>query len=101
MQSRVLIAFIDSWIMRVGKSTKVPSHRFAALFFCVIDMFSVIKYHFFSRHRELYRAIAREYGTTAVHVYRLAHGRRGRNNSDYYIIKKLREQGVITATFYE
>lgn len=56
--------------------------------------------YFFSRNREIYRAIAREYDTSTVHVYRLAHGRRSRSNRDYYIVKKLKEQGVLTATFY-
>ena len=64
-------------------------------------MCSIIKYYFHSRHRDIYRAIAREYDTTAVHVYRLAHGRCGRTNKDYYIIKKLKEQGVLDATFYK
>ena len=64
-------------------------------------MFSVIKYYFFSRNREIYRAIAHEYKTSAVHVYRLAHGRRGRSNKDYYIIKKLKEKGILKVTFFE
>ena len=64
-------------------------------------MLAVLKFYFFSRNREIYRAIAREYDASAVHVYRLAHGRRGRSNKDYYIIKKLKEKGLLTATFYE
>jgi hypothetical protein len=64
-------------------------------------MLALIKCYFFSRNREIYRAIAREYGTSAVHVYRLAHGRRGRSNRDYYIIKKLKEKGILNATFFE
>ncbi|MBF6628095.1 MAG: hypothetical protein ITG04_06255 [Proteiniphilum sp.] len=39
-----------------------------------------VECYFLSRNREIYRAVAREYGTTAMHVYRLAHGRRGRTN---------------------
>ena len=64
-------------------------------------MLSVFKCYFLSSNKETYRLIAREYGTTAMHVYRLAHGRCGRSNKDYYIIKKLREQGVLGATFYK
>lgn len=64
-------------------------------------MVALFKYYFLSHNREIYRAIAREYGTSAVHVYRLAHGRRGRSNKDYYIIKKLKEQGVLTGTFFQ
>ncbi len=37
--------------------------------------------------------------SSALHVYRLAHGKRGRSNKDYYIVKKLKEQGVIVPTF--
>jgi hypothetical protein len=57
------------------------------------------KCYFFSRNKEIYRAIAREYHTSLFHVYRLAHGKRGRSNRDYYIVKKLKEQGVIVPTF--
>lgn len=62
-------------------------------------MWSILKYFFLSRNREVYRAIAREYRTSALHVYRLAHGKRGRSNKDYYIVKKLKEQGIIVPVF--
>ncbi len=62
-------------------------------------MLSFIRYRFFSRNRETYRAIAQEFDTTAIRVYRLAHGKRSRSSKDYYIVKKLKEEGVLTATF--
>ena len=42
--------------------------------------------------------VAREYNTSAVHVYRLAHGKKGKGNRDYYILKRLKEHGVIDNT---
>jgi len=63
-------------------------------------MLTVIKFYFFSRHKEIYRAIAREFNTKPFHVYRLAHGGRCRGNKDYFIVKKLKESGIINATFY-
>ena len=58
-------------------------------------MISAYKFYFKSSNRNLYRAIAREYGTTGIHVYRLAHGKLGKSNKDYYIIKRLKEEGII------
>jgi hypothetical protein len=59
-------------------------------------MWSIIRCYFLSRNRDIYRDVASEYHTSALHVYRLAHGKRGRSNRDYYILKKLKEKGVIT-----
>ncbi|MDD2513173.1 MAG: hypothetical protein PHS71_07990 [Proteiniphilum sp.] len=58
-------------------------------------MYAFIKCYFFSGHRKIYRSIAREFHTTVIHVYRLAHGKRGKGNRDYYIKKRLREEGII------
>jgi len=58
-------------------------------------MRSIFKCYFLSRNRKTYRAIAREFHTSTLHVYRLAHGRLGKCNKDYYIIKKLKELGII------
>jgi hypothetical protein len=64
-------------------------------------MLGIFNCYFLFRNRKIYRVIAREYDTTAIHVYRLAHGRCGRSNKDYYIIKRLKEKGVLNATFYK
>lgn len=64
-------------------------------------MLSIFKFYFLSSNREIYRAIAREHDTSAIHVYRLAHGRRGKCDKDYYIIKKLRDKGLITYIFHK
>jgi hypothetical protein len=61
-------------------------------------MFSALKCYFFSSNKEIYRLVAREYNTSAVHVYRLAHGKKGKGNRDYYILKRLKEHGVIDNT---
>lgn len=70
-------------------------------YLCVVVMLAIFKCYFLSGKREVYRAIANEYDTSPVHVYRLAHGRRGKCNKDYFIIKKLKEQKILTATFCE
>ncbi|MCE5177859.1 MAG: hypothetical protein LLF81_01775 [Porphyromonadaceae bacterium] len=62
-------------------------------------MIATLKFHFACDNRKTYRAIAREFDTSALHVYRLAHGRRGKNDKDYYIIKRLKEEGVLISTF--
>ena len=64
-------------------------------------MVSFFKCYFLSPNKDIYRLIAREYDSTALQVYKLAHGKRGRNNKDYYIIKKLKEHGVLNVTFYK
>ena len=61
-------------------------------------MISTLKCYFFSSNKEIYRLVASEYKTTAVHVYRLAHGKKGKGNRDYYILKRLKELGVIDNT---
>lgn len=61
-------------------------------------MVSTLKCYLFSRNREIYRLVAREYNTSAVHVYRLAHGKKSKGNRDYYILKRLKEHGVIDST---
>ncbi len=63
-------------------------------------MISTFKFYFKCGNRKLYRAVAREHGSTGIHVYRLAHGRRCKNDKDYYIIKRLKEEGVISSTVY-
>lgn len=63
-------------------------------------MIATLKFHLACDNRQTYRVIAREFGTSALHVYRLAHGRRGRNDRDYYIIKRLKEKGVLISTFF-
>ena len=63
-------------------------------------MIVTLKFHLACDNRQIYRVIAREFGTSALHVYRLAHGRRGRNDRDYYIIKRLKEEGVLISTFF-
>ncbi len=61
-------------------------------------MLSAIKCYFLSSNRKIYQLVAREYNTSPVHVYRLAHGKKSRGNTDYYILKRLREEGVINST---
>jgi len=61
-------------------------------------MVSALKCYFFSSNKEIYRLVAREYNTSPVHVYRLAHGKKSKGNRDYYILKRLREEGVINST---
>lgn len=61
-------------------------------------MISAIKCYFFSSNKKVYQIVAREYKTSPVHVYRLAHGKKTRGNKDYYILKRLREKGVISST---
>lgn len=61
-------------------------------------MISAIKCYLLSSNREIYRSVAQEYNTSAVHVYRLAHGKKSRGKTDYYILKRLREYGVIQST---
>ena len=63
-------------------------------------MFYVFRYYFTSRNKKVYRAISREFGTSVRHVYCLAHGRRTKNNMDYYIVKRLKEEGIISSTIY-
>ena len=63
-------------------------------------MISAFKFYFFSRNKQIYRSIARDFGTSVRHVYKLAHGRRTKNNLDYYIVKKLKEEGVVSSTVY-
>lgn len=62
-------------------------------------MISRIKFHLLSRNRNIYREIAQEYGTSPIRVYQLAHGRRGKNDKDYFIIKRLKEKGLIVGTY--
>lgn len=61
-------------------------------------MISTFKFYFTSQNREVYRTIAREFHTLPIHVYRLAHGKRGKGDRDYYVIKRLKEAGVIDST---
>ena len=63
-------------------------------------MISAFRYYFISRNKQIYRDIASEFGTSVRHVYRLAHGKRTKNNLDYYIVKKLKEEGVVSSTVY-
>ncbi|QRX64223.1 hypothetical protein JS578_02910 [Dysgonomonadaceae bacterium zrk40] len=62
-------------------------------------MYSFIRCYFLSSYKKIYRSIANEYKTSAIHVYRLAHGKRSRGNRDYVIKKRLKEEGVIKAVF--
>lgn len=39
-------------------------------------MISFIRFHLFSEHKSEYRKIALEHQSNAVHVYRLAHGKK-------------------------
>ena len=51
-------------------------------------MISAFKFYFFSHNKKIYRTIAHEFDTSVRHVYKLAHGKRTKNNLDYYIVKK-------------
>ncbi|WP_313382283.1 hypothetical protein [Proteiniphilum saccharofermentans] len=62
-------------------------------------MFDLVKFLFFSENKTVYRSIAREYGTTPLRVYRLAHGKRAANNRDYQILKILQKQDIIEGVF--
>ena len=46
------------------------------------------------------RAIVCEFKTSVRHAHKLAHGKRTKNNLDYYIVKRLREEGVVSSTVY-
>jgi len=48
-------------------------------------MYSLIRCYYLSVNKEIYRSIAREFNTTAIHVYRLAHGKKSKGISDYRI----------------
>lgn len=63
-------------------------------------MISAFKFYFFSNNKKIYRTIAHEFDTSVRHVYKLAHGKRTKNNLDYYIVKRLREEGVVSSTVY-
>lgn len=63
-------------------------------------MISAFRFYFLSHNKSIYRAIAREFQTSVRHVYKLAHGKRSKNNLDYYIVKRLKEEGIISSTIY-
>lgn len=68
------------------------------MFNIIAEMLSTIKCYFFSSNKEIYKSVAREYNRSPVHVYRLAHGKKTKGNTDYYILKRLKERGVINST---
>lgn len=58
-------------------------------------MVLLLKYVFFSKNKEIYRAISRETSTNLRRVYMLAHGRKAKNNKDYEVLKNLKKHNII------
>lgn len=63
-------------------------------------MIAAVRFYLFSRNKAVYREIAREFNTSLQHVYKLAHGKRTKSKQDYYIVKRLKEEGIISSTIY-
>ena len=58
-------------------------------------MINIVKYHLCSRNKELYTQIAENKKRSAIHVYRLAHGRKPKNKIDRDIIAVLIEKKIV------
>lgn len=58
-------------------------------------MILLFKYLFLSGNKPIYQAIARNMNVRELRVYRLAHGKKAKNNKDYQILKELHKEGVI------
>lgn len=50
----------------------------------------------FSRHKSVYKEIAKTYKCSAFYVYSIAHGRKAHSHKDYQIIHTLIEKKIIT-----
>lgn len=50
----------------------------------------------FSTRRNVYREIARTYNCTALHVYRLAHGKKLQSVEDHSIANSLINKGIVS-----
>lgn len=62
-------------------------------------MFKLLRYLFFSGNKAVYRSIARDFQTNSFRVYRLAHGKKAKNNKDYQILKSLQKEEIIEGVF--
>lgn len=58
-------------------------------------MFAIFRFLFLSENKAIYRKIASENQVSPLRVYRLAHGKKAKNNKDYKILKSLRKEGII------
>ena len=63
-------------------------------------MFGWLKYQLFSDNKAIYRSIARQCGSSAVHVYNLAHGKKAKSTRDYKIPKRLHAENIIFGIQY-
>lgn len=60
-------------------------------------MFTIIKDFILLRKY----AIAKEFDTSLVHVYRLKSGKKPKNDKDYCILLKMKEKNIIDRVFYQ
>ena len=58
-------------------------------------MLYLFKYLFLSENKAVYRHIAQQHKVSALLVYRLAHGKKARNNKEYMVLKNLRKAEII------
>lgn len=58
-------------------------------------MMDLFNYLFRTDHKDLYRQIGKQFGTSGFRVYRLAHGRMARNSIDNQILNRLLELRII------
>jgi hypothetical protein len=57
-------------------------------------LFSIIGYHL-SRHRRIYRYLAKVYNTSRYRVYALSRGRKVRKATDYLIVSELERRRLM------
>lgn len=55
----------------------------------------VFIHYLFSDRKPIYREIAAQHRSTPFYVYRIAHGRRLKNNLDVFIAHTLMQRGIL------